>query len=248
MFLVRGVGDDGRRPLAPVTRVRFLHALPSLPSVEPVQLGIRIVCREPRPQVTPNRGRGIMFAKGISMKYVFSLATFVLGFAILCAPAHAALKVGAQAPDFTLPAYLAGEPFTFHLADALKKGPVVVYFFPAPHTSGCNLEAHLFSQAIDEFKDRGVSVIGVSAGNLDQMADFSRETEHCSGKFPVAADKGAKVAREYDSVLTLKPSWSNRTSYLIAPAGTVAAVYSALNPEKHVDEMLDAVKKLDQSR
>lgn len=178
------------------------------------------------------------------MKYLFSLAVFVVGLAMLSVPAHAALTVGAPAPDFTLPAYLAGEPFTFHLADALQKGPVVVYFFPAPHTSGCNREAHLFSQAIDEFKAQGVTVIGVSAGNLDQLADFSKETEYCSGKFPVAADKGAKVAGEYDSLQAGDRGWSNRTSYLIAPSGSIAAVYSAPSPEQHVDEMLAAVKAL----
>jgi len=182
------------------------------------------------------------------MKYLFSLAAFVFGLAVISMPANAALKAGARAPDFTLPAYLAGEPFTFNLADALKKGPVVVYFFPAPHTSGCNREAHLFSEAIDEFKAQGVTVIGVSAGNLDQLAAFSKETDYCSGKFPVAADKGAKVAGEYDSLEGQGSGWSNRTSYLIAPSGSIASVYSAPSPEQHVDEMLAAVKALKHSQ
>jgi peroxiredoxin Q/BCP len=159
-------------------------------------------------------------------------------------PASAALKVGDKAPDFSAPAYLAGKPFTFTLADALKKGPVVVYFFPAAHTSGCNVEAHLFSQSIDTFKKQHASVIGVTAGNVDQLADFSSETEHCSGKFPVAADPGAKIAKQYDAVLPMKPDWSNRTSYLIAPDGKVVAVYSDLDPKQHVQQMLDAVKGL----
>ncbi|MGA9334896.1 MAG: peroxiredoxin [Rudaea sp.] len=175
------------------------------------------------------------------MKLAVIVAVCIAGFS---APVSAELKVGTHAPDFTLPAYLAGKPFTFDLAGALKKGPVVVYFFPAPHTSGCNVEAHLFSQAMDKFDAEHVTVIGVSAGNLDQLSAFSKETDHCSGKFPVAADKGAKVAKEYDALLMLKPGWSNRTSYLIAPSGSVAAVYSALSPKKHVQEMLDAVKAL----
>ncbi|MEO6103963.1 MAG: redoxin domain-containing protein, partial [Pseudoxanthomonas sp.] len=128
----------------------------------------------------------------------------------------AALKVGAPAPDFSAPAYLAGEPFTFKLADALKKGPVVVYFFPAAHTSGCNLEAHLFSVAIDKFKAQHATVIGVTAGNTDELADFSKETEHCGGKFAVAADADAKIAKEYDALLVMKPGWSDRTSYVIS--------------------------------
>src|SRR5471032_1103942 len=139
--------------------------------------------------------------------------------AALATSAFAELGVGTKAPDFSAPAYLAGQPFTFKLAYALKKGPVVVYFFPAAHTSGCNVEAHLFSEAIDKFKAENTTVIGVTAGNVDQLADFSKETEHCGGKFPVAADPDMKIAKEYDSKLLLKPGWSDRTSYLITPSG-----------------------------
>ena len=165
--------------------------------------------------------------------------------ATLASPALAALKVGTHAPEFSAPAFLAGKPFTFDLADALKKGPVVVYFFPAAHTSGCNIEAHLFSQAIDQFKAEHATVIGVTAGNTDQLADFSKETEHCGGKFAVAADPGAKIAKDYDAILSMKPEWSDRTSYVIAPSGSIVHVYSDLNPNKHVDETLEAVKALE---
>src|SRR4051812_44922146 len=99
------------------------------------------------------------------MRYLLTLATLAIGTAVLASPALAALKVGAPAPDFSAPAYLAGKPFPFKLSDALKKGPVVVYFFPAAHTAGCNLEAHLFSVAIDKFKAQHATVIGVTAGN-----------------------------------------------------------------------------------
>ena len=164
--------------------------------------------------------------------------------ALIAAPACAALKAGDPAPRFSAPAYLAGTPFNYSLDEALKHGPVVVYFFPAAHTAGCNLEAHLFSEAIDDFKAAGASVIGVTAGNIDELADFSSETEHCGGKFPVAADPDAKIAREYDTILDKKPEWSSRTSYVIAPSGAISAVYSDLNPNRHVQEMLDAVKAL----
>lgn len=180
------------------------------------------------------------------MKSLMKLAAFALvGAATVAMPAFAALKVGAQAPDFTAPAYLAGQPFTFNLAKALKNGPVVVYFFPAPHTSGCNVEAHLFSQAIPQFKAEHATVIGVTAGNLDQLAAFSKETEHCGGKFPVAADTGAKIAKEYDALLLMRPGWSDRTSYVIAPSGKITHVYSSLSPTKHVEETLDAVKAIE---
>ena len=145
------------------------------------------------------------------MKNLIALAAAgVLATALLPSMAFAELKVGTTAPDFSAPAYLAGHAFTFKLADALKKGPVVVYFFPAAHTSGCNLEAHLFSQAIDQFKAQKASVIGITAGNVDQLAAFSRETENCGGKFPVAADPGAKIAKDYDAILAPKPEWSRR--------------------------------------
>jgi peroxiredoxin len=179
------------------------------------------------------------------MNTLLKFATFALaGAATLAAPAWAALKEGAQAPDFSAPAYLAGKPFTFKLADALKKGPVVVYFFPAAHTPGCNLEAHLFSEAIDQFKAQHATVIGVTAGNTSELAAFSQETEHCGGKVPVAADDGAKIAKEYDALLPMRPGWSDRTSYVIAPSGKIVHVYSNLNPKQHVRETLDAVKAL----
>lgn len=159
-------------------------------------------------------------------------------------PSSAALKVGDAAPDFSLPAYLAGEPISFHLAEALKEGPVVVYFFPAAHTPGCNIEAHLFSEAIEKFKAQGASVIGVTAGNTSELAAFSKETEHCGGKFPVAADEGAKVAGEYDAKLVARPGWSDRTSYAIDASGKIVQVHSAMDPNGHVKDMLDAVSKL----
>jgi peroxiredoxin len=162
--------------------------------------------------------------------------------ALLATPALAALKPGDRAPAFTAQGYMAGEPVNLSLGEALKKGPVVLYFFPAAHTSGCNLEAHLFSSAIDDFKAQKATVIGVTAGNVDQLAAFSKETEHCAGKFPVAADPGAKIAKSYDSTLTVKPDWSDRTSYVIAPNGTILHAYSKLDPSQHVAETLGAVK------
>ena len=169
---------------------------------------------------------------------------FAAAVLLVAHPALASLEVGAKAPAFSAPAYLAGKPFTFKLADALKKGPVVVYFFPAVHTTGCNLEAHLFSEAIDDFKAANATVIGVSAGKIDEMAAFSSETEHCGGKFAVAADAGAKIAARYDSLLPAKPGWSNRTSYVIGQDGKIVLVHSEMNPNEHVKETLAAVQAL----
>ena len=169
----------------------------------------------------------------------------VLTAAALASPAFADLKPGTKAPDFTAQAYLAGEPFTFKLSEALKKGPVVVYFFPSAHTKGCNLEAHLFSEAIDDFKAQKATVIGVTAGKINELADFSKETEHCGGKFPVAADANVAIAKTYDAPLSLKglviPGKSGRVSYVLAPDGTVIHAYDNLDAKDHVTETLAAV-------
>jgi peroxiredoxin len=175
------------------------------------------------------------------------IACAALSVTALAAPAWADLKPGAKAPDFQAQAYLAGQPFTYKLSDALKKGPVVVYFFPSAHTQGCNIEARLFSEAIDDFKAQKATVIGVTAGKVNELADFSRETEHCGGKFPVAADPDAKIAKQYDSSLKMVGmkmpiDLSGRTSYVITPDGKVAFAYDALSPNDHVTKTLDAVK------
>lgn len=189
------------------------------------------------------RTSGAYWTKAFREKSMKRLAVAAALAALAVSPAFAALKAGAKAPDFSAPAYLAGEPFTYKLSDALKKGPVVLYFFPAAHTKGCNLEAHLFSEAAGEFKAQGASIVGVTAGKVDELADFSKETEHCGGKFPVAADVGLKVANSYDAALGPMAPISSRTSYVIAPNGTVLHAYSAMSPDKHVEETLAAVKE-----
>ncbi|MGZ5935803.1 MAG: peroxiredoxin [Rhizomicrobium sp.] len=161
--------------------------------------------------------------------------------ASLClAPAAAALKVGAMAPDFTAPASLGGKEFTFALADALKKGPVGLYFYPAAFTKGCTIEAHEFADAMPQFEALGVTVIGVSHDNIDTLNKFS--TTECRSKFPVAADSDQHIMKEYDAVLSAHPEYANRTSYVITPDSHVIAEYTDLDPTKHVDNMMDAIK------
>ena len=173
-------------------------------------------------------------------------ALIAAALAVAATPAAAKLAPGAKAPDFSAPAYLAGNPFTYKLSDNLRKGPVVLYFFPSAYTAGCNLEARLFSEAVDEFKANGATVIGVTSGKTDKLAQFSRDTEHCGGKFPVAADPGAAIAKRYDAPLSMKgmsmPGMSGRVSYVIAPDGSVIHAYDNLDPNDHVNQTLSAVK------
>ncbi|MGB8519107.1 MAG: peroxiredoxin, partial [Candidatus Tumulicola sp.] len=142
-----------------------------------------------------------------------------LAAAALALPAIASLSVGAKAPAFTLQATAGGKVFTFVLADALKKGPVVLYFYPAAFTSGCTIEAHEFADAIDQYKALNATVIGVSHDQLDTLQRFS--VSECRSKFPVAADTDQTVEKSYDAVLAAHPQYANRTSYVIAPDGTV---------------------------
>src|SRR6202142_1162191 len=155
--------------------------------------------------------------------------------------ALAALPNGAPAPDFTTQATLAGKPFQFSLADALKKGPVVLYFYPAAFTSGCTVEAHEFAEATAEFKALGATVIGVSHDPIDKLNKFS--VSECRNKFAVASDADQKIMKSYDAVLALKPEYANRTSYVIAPTGKIIYEYTALSPDNHVANTLGAVEK-----
>jgi thioredoxin-dependent peroxiredoxin len=168
------------------------------------------------------------------------LMTLALGSFVLASPLYAALKPGAQAPGFTTPATLAGKPFTFSLAEALKNGPVVLYFYPAAFTKGCTVEAHNFAEATEQFKAMGATVIGVSHDSIDTLNKFS--VSECRNKFAVASDADKKISTAYDANLFIT-SYSNRTSYVIAPNGTIIYEYTALNPDKHVENTMAAVAK-----
>lgn len=167
------------------------------------------------------------------------LSAVVLAAALLTGPALAALKPGSVAPDFTARATLGGKEFTYSLADALKKGPVVLYFYPAAFTPGCTLEAHQFAEAIEKFSALGASVIGVSSDDIDVLNRFS--VSECKSKFPVAADADRDIMNAYDARLI--SGYANRTSYVIAPDGHVLYEYTALDPSGHVENALGALEK-----
>jgi peroxiredoxin len=159
---------------------------------------------------------------------------------LLAAPVLAALQPGAPAPDFSTQATLAGKPFSFALSAALKNGPVVLYFYPAAFTHGCTIEAHDFAEATGRFTALGATVIGVSHDSIDTLNKFS--VSECRNKFAVASDADHKISKAYDADLMFTP-YSSRTSYVIAPTGDIIYAYSALSPDKHVENTLAAVTK-----
>jgi peroxiredoxin len=166
--------------------------------------------------------------------------------AIACAAAvyplaaGATLKPGDPAPAFTAEASLGGNVYDYSLADALKKGPVVLYFYPAAFTKGCTIEAHEFAEAVDQYKAEGATVIGVSHDNIDTLKKFS--VSECRSKFPVAADADSKIIRSYDASMPMKSTMANRVSYVIAPDGKVIYEYTSLSPDQHVANTLQALR------
>ena len=172
-------------------------------------------------------------------------------------PAFAALKEGDKAPVFNLEASLAGKPFQFSLAESLKKGPVVVYFYPSAYTGGCNIQAHTFSVNSEEFAAAGATVIGVSLDSIERHNDFSKDPEYCAGKFAVGSDVGGKVAHSFELNVReavagkvdsrgkeIDHGFAERTTFIITPDGKIAATIGGVTPAENVAAALEKVKQL----
>ena len=176
-------------------------------------------------------------------------------------PAVAALKPGQPAPDFTLKASHAGHQSTFSLSEALKKGPVVLYFYPAAYTPGCNVEAHTFAENKEKFDAAGATIIGVSQDSIKRLNDFSSDPNYCAGKFTVASDPHGKITKAYDlKVRELEPgskdtrgieldhAFTERTTFVITSDHKIAATFSSaddgIKPADHVEKSLAVVEHL----
>lgn len=170
-------------------------------------------------------------------KLLFALAAASL----VAAPATAALKVGEKAPDFTTTGAVGGKEFKLDLKNQLKKGPVVLYFFPKAFTSGCTAEAHAFSSSIGEFKKAGAQVIGMSGDDLKTLHDFS--TKECRSAFPVATAT-PEIQKEYDVAWAAHPGITTRTSYVIDKSGKIVMVHDDLDFSQHVSKTLAAVEAI----
>jgi peroxiredoxin len=185
---------------------------------------------------------------------------FVLS-SVLALPALAALKQGASAPDFSAQASVAGKDFKFSLADALKKGPVVVYFYPSAYTGGCNIEAHTFAVNKEKFDAAGASILGISHDSIARLNDYSADPEYCAGKFPVASDPDGAIAKSYVLKVMEKQAgakdtrgveidhaFTERTTFVIAPDSRIVAVFSSaddkISPADPVTKSLETVKQL----
>jgi peroxiredoxin len=174
-------------------------------------------------------------------------------------PASAALKEGDAAPAFKAQASQAGKAFAFSLKDALKKGPVVVYFYPSAFTGGCNIQAHTFAVNHDKFSAAGATVVGVSLDSIARLNEFSADPNYCAGKFPVAADANGDIAKSYDLAIReiaagkkdtrgieIDHAAAERTTFIITPDGKIAATVGGLTPEANVEKALATVQQLAQ--
>jgi peroxiredoxin len=177
--------------------------------------------------------------QGDSSMRKFLLALAVASFA--STPALAALKAGDKAPNFTTVGAVGGKEFRINLANQLKKGPVVLYFFPKAFTSGCTAEAHAFSENIGKFRKTGAQVIGMSADDLKTLHDFS--TKECRSAFPVATAT-PQIQKEYDVARAEHPGITTRTSYVIGRDGRIVMVHDDPDFSQHVTRTLAAVQAL----
>ncbi len=190
-----------------------------------------------------------------------TLGLGVLLSGLLSLPVSAALKPGDQAPDFSARASLAGKEFGFSLQDALKKGPVVVYFYPSSYTQGCDIEAHTFAQEKDKFDSAGATIIGVSADSITRLNQFSADPDYCAGKFPVASDPDHKISSSYNLTaaaaragmkdvrgVEIDHDFVERTTFVIGKDHKIVATLSSaddkITPAQHVQKALEIVQKL----
>jgi thioredoxin-dependent peroxiredoxin len=219
-------------------------------------------CARQRQRSTPVPGEGVIGYDGAQRSIAMNrLLLAILVSATIAFPAFAALKQNDKAPDFSAKASLAGKEFGFSLKAALKKGPVVVYFYPSAFTGGCNIEAHTFAENKDKFDAAGASIIGVSRDSVVRLNAFSADPQYCAGKIAVASDPDGAIATSYGlTKMDIKPGmkdsrgveidhdFTERTTFVVTPEGKVAAVFSSaddkISPADHVQKSLAAVQQL----
>ena len=184
----------------------------------------------------------------------------LLAAAAVTLPAQAALKAGDTAPDFTLQASFNGKATSYSLSDALKKGPVVVYFYPSAYTGGCNLQAHTFSEKRPEFDSAGASIVGVSLDSITRLNAFSADPEFCAGKLTVASDADGKTAKAYDLMVQGRPGmkdtrgveidheFAERTTFIVGADRKVLATIGGVSPFENVSQALKFVQGMPKAK
>jgi len=176
---------------------------------------------------------------------------------VLALPAHAALETGTTAPVFSAQASLDGEEFTYSLAESLRQGPTVVYFYPSAYTQGCNIQAHTFAINMDKFRAAGASVVGVSLDSIERLNDFSADPDYCAGELAVVSDMDGSIAASYDLQvrdvsagatdtrgIEIGHGFAERTTFVVGSDGRIAGTIGGVSPEENVLLSLQLIEQL----
>ncbi len=107
--------------------------------------------------------------------------------------------------------------------------PLVLFFYPKAHTTGCRLETRGFAEQYPELQRAGIEVVGVSVDSVEDQKSFAAE---CGAAFPLVADRDRSIARAY-GVLGLL-GLARRVTFFIGPDGRVEDVVEGLRPGPHV--------------
>jgi peroxiredoxin Q/BCP len=150
------------------------------------------------------------------------------------------VKEGDVAPLFSAKA---GDGATIALADLRGKN-VVLYFYPRDNTPGCTIEACRFRDQFEDFKKRGIVVLGVSADSAGSHVKFAQRFRL---PFGLLADEDKAIARAYGawgekSFLGRKYMGMRRITFLIGPDGRIRKIWRKVKPPKHAAEVLAAAQ------
>lgn len=143
------------------------------------------------------------------------------------------LKIGDVAPDFELP-FGRGKG---RLSEYRGK-VVVVYFYPKDDTPGCTTEACNFRDNFDDYKSKGIEVIGVS---VDSESSHKKFVEKYDLPFVLAADTSKEISKKYN---VLGIGTAKRVTFIIDKEGKIAHIYPKVSPKEHANEVMGKIKEL----
>jgi peroxiredoxin Q/BCP len=176
-------------------------------------------------------------------RFVLILALALVASAFAFA-ADAVPQVGQMAPGFTLPSQ---DGSSISLKDFKGKW-VVLYFYPKDKTRGCTIEAHNFQEDQAKYNQKNAVIVGVSVDTKESHQEFCAEQNLT---FKLLSDTDAKVVKSYGSIedpanmpaqfksLTL----AARNTFLVDPQGKITKVWTKVNPNKHSEEVLEALNE-----